>query len=118
MNSNLYDLYLNTAARCEISLGLSAAGSSQSLMQTAIKVQSDDLLPVLADFLEKSGVQPAQITNITVHTDTGSYTGMRVGVAIAKTLALIWGITVNGKNPADDQNIRYTRTDNDRWERQ
>ncbi|HEX9960533.1 MAG TPA: tRNA (adenosine(37)-N6)-threonylcarbamoyltransferase complex dimerization subunit type 1 TsaB, partial [Pyrinomonadaceae bacterium] len=50
--------------------------------------RSEDLLPVISDLLEKNRIHRKQIDLIGVSLGPGSFTGVRVGLATAKGLAL------------------------------
>jgi tRNA threonylcarbamoyladenosine biosynthesis protein TsaB len=50
--------------------------------------RSEDLLPIIADLLKKNRIQQKQIDLIGVSLGPGSFTGVRVGLATAKGLAL------------------------------
>jgi tRNA threonylcarbamoyladenosine biosynthesis protein TsaB len=50
--------------------------------------RSEDLLPVISDLLEKNRINQKQIDLIGVSIGPGSFTGVRVGIATAKGLAL------------------------------
>ena len=54
------------------------------------------LLPTAALLLEEAGLQPQQLRGIVVDRGPGSFTGVRVGVTTAKTLAFALDIPVFG----------------------
>jgi len=54
------------------------------------------LAPVVSDLLSKSKVKPSELTAIAVTVGPGSFTGLRVGVAMAKALAYGLRIPVVG----------------------
>ena len=55
-----------------------------------------DLLPAVRDLLGQHGLAPADLTGIVADRGPGSFTGVRVGVTCAKTLAFALGIPVAG----------------------
>ncbi|MHC9532300.1 tRNA (adenosine(37)-N6)-threonylcarbamoyltransferase complex dimerization subunit type 1 TsaB [Dellaglioa sp. BT-FLS60] len=76
------------------------------------KNHSITLMPAIADVMKLAGVKPAELDRIVVAQGPGSFTGLRIGVATAKTLAftldcelvgvsslalLAAGITTNGE---------------------
>ncbi|WP_047998964.1 tRNA (adenosine(37)-N6)-threonylcarbamoyltransferase complex dimerization subunit type 1 TsaB [Lactiplantibacillus herbarum] len=48
---------------------------------------SSTLLPIIENLMAQAGLQPADLDRIVVATGPGSYTGIRIGVTTAKTLA-------------------------------
>src|SRR5690606_20357531 len=48
-------------------------------------------MPAIEELLAKAGLEPANIDAIAVSEGPGSYTGVRIGVTIAKTLAWTLG---------------------------
>ena len=58
--------------------------------------KSQGVLPLLKKILKQENVDFSEITEIKVNPGPGSFTGVRVGVAIANTLGLVLQISVNG----------------------
>lgn len=55
-----------------------------------------ELVPAIADMLKKCQVKPTQLSGIGVALGPGSFTGLRIGLSVAKGLALGQGIPVAG----------------------
>ncbi|MBC2185769.1 tRNA (adenosine(37)-N6)-threonylcarbamoyltransferase complex dimerization subunit type 1 TsaB [Listeria sp. FSL L7-0253] len=60
------------------------------------KNHSVRLLPAIAALMEECGVKPADLEKIAVAKGPGSYTGLRIGVTVAKTMAWDAGIPIVG----------------------
>jgi tRNA threonylcarbamoyladenosine biosynthesis protein TsaB len=58
---------------------------------------SQVLLPLIEKLLEKNNIKFSQLKGIEVSTGPGSYTGLRVGAAVANALGFSLGIPVNQK---------------------
>ena len=70
------------------------------------KFGSQVLLSMIEEILKKAGLEMKDLDEIQVHTGPGSFTGLRVGVAVANALGFGLGIPVNGKKV--ETKIRYT----------
>lgn len=64
---------------------------------TRQKKGSQVLLPMIVKILKKNKVNFKDITQIKVNPGPGSFTGTRVGVAVANAMGYALGIPVNGK---------------------
>jgi tRNA threonylcarbamoyladenosine biosynthesis protein TsaB len=60
--------------------------------------RSQVVLPMIKKLLEDSKRPLTDISEIKVHPGPGSFTGLRVGAAIANALAYILGVKVNKKD--------------------
>lgn len=71
--------------------------------QTLVEVSSNNefgsqvLLPLIVEALQKIKKEFKNLSAIEVNTGPGSYTGLKVGVAVANALGLSLNIPVNGK---------------------
>ncbi|MBF0777059.1 tRNA (adenosine(37)-N6)-threonylcarbamoyltransferase complex dimerization subunit type 1 TsaB [Streptococcus azizii] len=69
----------------------------QAEMTLAVKKNhSTSLMPTIDFLMQSVGWQPADLERIVVAQGPGSYTGLRIGVATAKTLAYTLGIDLVG----------------------
>lgn len=84
-------LLINTTNRNKIELGLSE-GRNLRCFEFATNNQSDDILPAIEGILEKTKKNLKDLRGIVVDTDPGSYTGVRIGVTTANTLA--WSLDI------------------------
>ena len=57
---------------------------------------SEQLMPHIADMLEKASVAKQDIDGIAVSIGPGSFTGLRIGLATAKGLAFSWDVPIIG----------------------
>jgi len=57
---------------------------------------SVNLLPMVRDVLSDAEVEPERLRGIAVSSGPGSFTGLRIGMAVAKTLAQVWNLPVVG----------------------
>lgn len=60
---------------------------------------SQSVLLLLDELLKAGQITSDDITEIRVHTGPGSFTGLRVGTAIATMLGVLLGIGANQKKP-------------------
>jgi len=88
------------------------AGISEILKSEAQQSHSQVILPFIESALKKHGATTADIKDITVLIDHGSFTGRRVGVVVAQTLGFLLGIPVNGKPAESPIDIPY---EEDAW---
>ena len=58
--------------------------------------QSEVLIPIIEDIMKTRNLKPVDIEKIAVAVGPGSYTGIRVGVAVAKSLGYALDIPVTG----------------------
>lgn len=58
-------------------------------------------LTAVAAVLQKAGVRPSQIDRLAVGIGPGSFTGVRIAISYAKSLALGWGLPLAGVNSFD-----------------
>jgi len=91
-------LKIDTTKREEVIVQLidPKSGLKDKLVQTQ-KLGSQVLLPMVIRILKKNKKSFADLTGVKVATGPGSFTGTRVGVAVANALGFALGIPVNGK---------------------
>lgn len=72
---------------------------------------SQVVLPMIDELLKKGGATLQDISEIEVATGPGSFTGIRVGMSIAKALSYALKISLNGNSPREFDkpiDIRYS----------
>lgn len=87
-------LSIDTSEREKITIGL----GGKEFTSKAREDTSQKLLPFIVEVLSKEGKKMEDIREISVDTGPGSFTGLRVGVAVAITLGWALDIPVNGKS--------------------
>ena len=60
-------------------------------------LKSQTVLPLIEEILTEHQLKLTDITDISVATGPGSFTGLRVGATIANALGYLLGVPVNGK---------------------
>ena len=87
-------LFIDTHNRDTITVGV----DDKRFTTSAREEKSQKLLPFIDEILKKEGKSLSDISEIQVNPGPGSFTGLRVGVAVANTLGWVLGVTVNGKD--------------------
>lgn len=86
-------LYIDTSNSKNIRLKV----GKKEFKHRAKSNKSQELLNFIDNILKKNGIALNKITEIEINPGPGSYTGLRVGVSVANTLAYTLGVPVNGK---------------------
>lgn len=81
----------------------------EEIIAEARKEKSQMLLPLIVELLNRKNKKLTDLTEIEVNPGPGSFTGIRVGVAIAQALGWSLKIPVNGRKVGKDRpiNIKY-----------
>ncbi len=89
-------LYIDTSNSKKVEVNVAADGKKVS--KTAENDwTSQILLPLIDQILKDNKLKLTDLTEIQLHKGPGSYTGLRVGAAVANTLSYLLKIPVNGK---------------------
>lgn len=94
-------LAIDTATRWT---GLALHNGSAILAETgwfALQKQTVELAPATADLMKKAGVSFDQLDAVAIAIGPGSYTGLRIGLAFAKGIALAHQIPLIGVSTLD-----------------
>ena len=89
-------LHIDTSNNQEICVGISISGKKQEIREQVGKQKAQVVLPQLLSLLEKNQLTFSDVTGVTVNIGPGSFTGLRVGVAIANTLGTLLQVPING----------------------
>jgi tRNA threonylcarbamoyladenosine biosynthesis protein TsaB len=89
-------LHIETSKANTVSVSLVTA-EKELKKENEQKFGSQVLLTLIQELLREGGIELKDLTEISVATGPGSYTGLRVGVAVANALGYSLGIPVNGK---------------------
>lgn len=90
-------LTIDTSVSDETKLVLAYGRTRQSIAVPSGKQKAQALLPAIVRALAQEHLALTDITEITVMTGPGSFTGLRVGIAVANVLGTFLDIPVNGK---------------------
>lgn len=67
-----------------------------SFTSTANNDHAEVLAPAIESLLEKANVSGKDLNGIAVGVGPGPFTGLRVGLATARTLGFVWGVPLHG----------------------
>lgn len=87
------NLHIDTS---EVNTVKIAAGQFKKTSESKI-LRSQMVLPLIEELLSENNLTFKDITEITVATGPGSFTGLRVGATVANALGYLLGVAVNGK---------------------
>lgn len=90
-------LYINTKDKDVITVALKKEEQIVDSETDHNEYGSQVLLPLIEKILQKHKLVFADLEAIEVEKGSGSFTGLRVGVAVANALGFALGIPVNGK---------------------
>lgn len=100
-------LFIDTSDNTKVKIGLGINGKKEVEFFDSKKIKTQPSLVLISDVLKKNNLKPKDLTQIKINTGPGSYTGLRVGVAIANALSYLLKIPVNGKKIGDLESPVY-----------
>lgn len=71
--------------------------------------REQNVLGALVQSLEKANITLKQISSVSVNLGPGSFTGLRVGVSVARTLAFALNVPINGLSATEEITIAYNQ---------
>jgi tRNA threonylcarbamoyladenosine biosynthesis protein TsaB len=87
---------IDTSSNQEIRVALMIDGQKDEIKESIGKQKSQVVLVMIQELLKKHELEFSAVTGVEVVLGPGSFTGLRVGVAIANTLGTILQIPING----------------------
>lgn len=87
-------------------------GKHYTLKKPVFQAKAQEVLPMIEELLMKNELMLDDVAAIKVNTGPGSYTGLRVGIAIANMLGFLLDVPINGL-PAGQQ--AFPVYEGDRW---
>lgn len=89
-------LYIDTHDQHSTLVAVEVNGSRYEKLSDSRVLKSQMVLPLIESLLSEQGLTVSDISSVRVHTGPGSFTGIRVGLAIANSIATLLHIPVNG----------------------
>lgn len=90
-------LHIDTKDQKVVKVALEKEGKVVGTLSEENEFGSQVLLPLIIKILDQEKLKLKDLTEIEVETGPGSYTGLRVGVAVANALGFALGVPVNNK---------------------
>lgn len=90
-------LIIDTSSNEKIKVGLILNRNEFIIEQKLDKQKAQAILPLIEKILKENKITLKDITQIQVNPGPGSFTGIRVGLTVANTLAFLLKIPVNNK---------------------
>lgn len=90
-------LKIDTSNNLMTSIELEKSGRSFNIEEKRGKPGDQNVLRLIEKILKDNKIKLEDLNSIEVNTSSGSFTGLRVGVAIANALAFGINVSVNGK---------------------
>lgn len=90
-------LSIDTSSNTEITVSIAKNGKKEKITQALEKRNSQIVLVLIEKLLQIQQMSLLDLTEIQVNPGPGSFTGVRIGVAIANALSFALQIPVNGK---------------------
>lgn len=91
-------LFLDTADNKKTIVGLIIDGKKDIQIENVKCNKTQVVLPMVDKLLKKHSLKPKDISGIQINAGPGSFTGLRVGLAIANALSFELKIPINGKS--------------------
>lgn len=100
-------LLINTSNNKEIEVGLEIKGKRSTKKKALTEQKREVVINMIDEILRKNNIDIHDLTGVNVNNGPGSFTGLRVGIAIANALGSLLKIPVNGKKIGELENAVY-----------
>lgn len=90
-------LILDTSDNKKITVGLITNGKKDIRTEKITSNKTQIILPIIDRILKRHLLMPKDLSEIKINTGPGSFTGLRVGLAIANALSFALKISINGE---------------------
>ena len=90
-------LLIDTASNQEVRIGIVKDGKAYSQKTKITSNKTQIILPMIDKILKKHAIKLKDVSAIEINPGPGSFTGLRVGLAIANALSFILKIPINGE---------------------
>lgn len=90
-------LILDTADNKKITVGLIIDSKKDIQTKTITSNRTQVILPMIDKILKKHLLKPEDLSGIKINTGPGSFTGLRIGLAIANAMSFALKIPINGE---------------------
>lgn len=101
-------LVIDTSDNKKIIVGLRLDDEEDIVEREVGRERAQAVLPLMDALLKKHKLRPQDLSGIAVTTGPGSFTGLRVGISIANTLAHELRIPINGGEPGESVEAVYS----------
>ena len=96
MKSNII-LSIDTSDQDTAKVSIEVDGKHYEKISQSRVMKAQMVLPLIETLLNDHTLKLTDLSEICVHEGPGSFTGLRVGIAVANMLATLLGVPVNGK---------------------
>lgn len=90
-------LFIDTSDQDTAKVSIEIEGKRYEKASQSRVMKAQMVLPLIEALLREQTLKLSDISEIRAHVGPGSFTGVRVGVAVANMLGALLGIPVNGK---------------------
>ena len=101
-------IYIDTSNNKEVIVGLKIDDQEDIRKQIPDHRKAQVVLPMIEALLKDHSLELKDITAFEVNPGPGSFTGLRVGITIANTLAYLLKVPINGKKVGEQVEAVYS----------